>query len=183
MRQNHFIYGVDKKIQLYATFCILYISSSSCSTCFGQPCAHHQELTTASCYSLVLVCAVAEGRLSRPVGRQCVHGRTNCQPVLLVSGGVVYSTAYCVACVRGFSVQYSVLCSLCQAMQCTVQYRVFTVQYSVTYKTLQENIMYFTLYSTLYCTAQLNIVNTILYCTIYSTLYCTAQYNIQYTIL
>jgi len=29
------------------TFCILYFSSNSCSTCFGQPCAHHQELTTA----------------------------------------------------------------------------------------------------------------------------------------
>ena len=25
------------------TFCILYFSSNSCSTCFGQPCAHHQE--------------------------------------------------------------------------------------------------------------------------------------------
>ena len=29
------------------TFCILYFSSNSCSTCFGQPCTHHQELTTA----------------------------------------------------------------------------------------------------------------------------------------
>ena len=46
-------------------FCILYFSSNSCSTCFGQPCAHHQELTTAWCYSLVLVCAVAVGRMSR----------------------------------------------------------------------------------------------------------------------
>ena len=35
--------SVDKMI----TFCILYFSSNSCSTCFGQPCAHHQELTTA----------------------------------------------------------------------------------------------------------------------------------------
>ena len=41
---------------------------TSCSTCFRQPCAHHQELTTAWCYSLVLVCAVAAGRWSRPVG-------------------------------------------------------------------------------------------------------------------
>jgi hypothetical protein len=49
---------VDKKNQLDATFCILYFSSKSCSTCFGQPCAHHRELTTALCYSLVLVCAV-----------------------------------------------------------------------------------------------------------------------------
>ena len=24
-----------------------HVSSNSCSTCFGQPCAHHQELTTA----------------------------------------------------------------------------------------------------------------------------------------
>jgi len=40
-------------------FCIHYFSSNSCSTCFGQPCAHHQELTTAWCNCLVLVCAVA----------------------------------------------------------------------------------------------------------------------------
>ena len=37
----------DKETQLDVTFCILYFSSNSCSTCFGQPCAHHQELTTA----------------------------------------------------------------------------------------------------------------------------------------
>ena len=61
--------GVDKKNQLDVIFCILYFSSNSCSTCFGQPCAHHQELTTVWCYSLVLVCAVAAGRLSRLVGR------------------------------------------------------------------------------------------------------------------
>ena len=59
---------VDKKNQLDVTFCILYFSSNSCSTCFGQTCDHHQELTTAWCYNLVLVCAVAAGRLSRPVG-------------------------------------------------------------------------------------------------------------------
>ena len=39
--------GVDKKNQLDVTFCILYFSSNSCSTSFGQPCAHHQELMTA----------------------------------------------------------------------------------------------------------------------------------------
>jgi hypothetical protein len=39
--------GVDKKNQLDVTFCTLYFSSNSCSTCFGQPCAHHQKLTTA----------------------------------------------------------------------------------------------------------------------------------------
>jgi len=39
--------SVDKKNQLDVTFCILYSSSNSYSTCFGQPCAHHQELTTA----------------------------------------------------------------------------------------------------------------------------------------
>ena len=51
-------YSVDKENQLDVTFCILYFSSNSCSTCFGHPCAHHQELTTAWCYSLVLLCAV-----------------------------------------------------------------------------------------------------------------------------
>ena len=56
---------VDKKNQLDVTFCILYFSSNSCSTCFVQRCAHHQELTTAWCYSLVLVCAVAAGRWLR----------------------------------------------------------------------------------------------------------------------
>ena len=39
--------SVDKKNQLDVTFCILYFSSNSWSTCFGQPCAHHQELATA----------------------------------------------------------------------------------------------------------------------------------------
>ena len=58
-----------RKNQLDVTFCILYFSSNSCSTCFRRPCAHHQELTTAWWYSLVLVCAVAAGRLSSPVGR------------------------------------------------------------------------------------------------------------------
>jgi len=38
---------VDKKNQLDVTSCIVYFSSNSCSTCLGQPCAHHQELTTA----------------------------------------------------------------------------------------------------------------------------------------
>jgi len=38
---------MDKKNELDVTFCILYFSSNSWSTCFGQPCAHHQELTTA----------------------------------------------------------------------------------------------------------------------------------------
>jgi len=42
-----FKFIVNKKNQLDVTFCILYFSSTSCSTCFGQPCAHHQELTTA----------------------------------------------------------------------------------------------------------------------------------------
>ena len=41
------IFIVDKKNQLDITFCILYFSSNSCSTCFGQPCAHNQELTIA----------------------------------------------------------------------------------------------------------------------------------------
>ena len=66
---NNNIISVDKKNQQDVTFCILYFSSNSCWTCFGQPCTHHQELTTAWCYSLVLVCAVAAGRWSGPVGR------------------------------------------------------------------------------------------------------------------
>ena len=67
--RRHATDSVDKKNQLDVTFCILYFSSNSWSTCFGQSCAHHQELTTAWCYSLVLVCAVAAGRWSSPVGR------------------------------------------------------------------------------------------------------------------
>ena len=39
--------SVDKEKHLDVTFCIIYFSSNSCSTCFGQPCAHHQVLTTA----------------------------------------------------------------------------------------------------------------------------------------
>ena len=66
--EKYFKISVDNN-QLDVTFCILYFSSHNCSTCFGQTCAHHQELTTAWCYSLVLVCAVAAGRLSSPVGR------------------------------------------------------------------------------------------------------------------
>ena len=65
LRPNSMVKSVDKKNQLDVTFCILYFSSNSCSTCFGQPCAHHQQLTTAWCYSLVLLCAVPAGRLSR----------------------------------------------------------------------------------------------------------------------
>jgi len=41
------VFCVDKKNQLDVTFCVLYFSSNRCSTCFEQPCAHHQELTTA----------------------------------------------------------------------------------------------------------------------------------------
>jgi len=36
-----------RKTNWMSLFCIHYFSSNSCSTCFGQPCAHHQELTTA----------------------------------------------------------------------------------------------------------------------------------------
>ena len=45
--KSNIIFDVYKKNQLDVTFCILYFSSNSCSTCFWQPCAHHQELTTA----------------------------------------------------------------------------------------------------------------------------------------
>jgi len=41
------VFVMDKKNQLDVTFCILYFSSNSYSTYFGQPCAHHQELTIA----------------------------------------------------------------------------------------------------------------------------------------
>jgi hypothetical protein len=47
MKWNVMINCVDKKNQVDVTFCILYFFSNSCSTCFGQPCAHYQELTTA----------------------------------------------------------------------------------------------------------------------------------------
>ena len=60
-------YSVDEKNQLVVTFCILYFSYNNCSTCSGQPCAHHQKLTTAWYYSLVMVCAVTAGRLSSPL--------------------------------------------------------------------------------------------------------------------
>ena len=52
-------FRVDKKNQLDVTFCILYFFSNSCSTCFGQPCAHHQELTTAWCF--LCVCSFGHG--------------------------------------------------------------------------------------------------------------------------
>ena len=68
IKRSKKMFSVDKKNQLDVTFCIFYFSYKSCSTCFGQPCAHHQELTTAWCYSLVFVCAVAAGRWSSPVG-------------------------------------------------------------------------------------------------------------------
>jgi len=47
LSRDNLSFSVDKKNLLDVTFCILYFSSNSCSTCFGQPCAHHQELTTA----------------------------------------------------------------------------------------------------------------------------------------
>jgi len=53
-RTNYYNYNIVARMgdrrganRLDVTFCILYISSNSCSTCFGQPFAHHQELTTA----------------------------------------------------------------------------------------------------------------------------------------
>ena len=55
------------QMSLFVFFISLLIVAQHVS---GQPRAHHQELTTAWCYySLVLVCAVAAGRLSSPVGR------------------------------------------------------------------------------------------------------------------
>jgi len=43
------VWGEDKINQPDVTFRILYFSSNSYSTCFGQPCAHHQQLTTVWC--------------------------------------------------------------------------------------------------------------------------------------
>jgi len=54
--------------QLDVTFVLSFIFSfTSRSTCFGQPCAHLQELHSviATCW----YCAVAAGRLSEPVSR------------------------------------------------------------------------------------------------------------------
>ena len=46
----HRYFNVDKKPTRCHFWVILYFSFTSCSTCFGQPCAHLQELTTALCY-------------------------------------------------------------------------------------------------------------------------------------
>ena len=78
-----YCFSVDTKNQLDVTFCILYFSSNSCSTCFGQPCAHHQELTTAWFYSLVLVCAVAAGRYQVRLAGSASYGRTTCQLLMM----------------------------------------------------------------------------------------------------
>ena len=69
----NFIQRGLKKNQLDVTFCILYFSSNSCSTCFGQPCAYHQELTTAWCYSLVLVCAVVDTTRTPPQNKPDIY--------------------------------------------------------------------------------------------------------------
>ena len=50
---NNYMYTVDKKNQLDVTFCILYLSSNSCSTCFGQPCAH-LSVCLSVCLSIYL---------------------------------------------------------------------------------------------------------------------------------
>jgi hypothetical protein len=47
IRETPYHFQCRQKNQLDVNFCILYFSSNSFSTCFGQPCAHHQELTTA----------------------------------------------------------------------------------------------------------------------------------------
>ena len=39
--QTRKYFSVDKKNQLDVTFCILYFSSNSCSTCFGRPWTHY----------------------------------------------------------------------------------------------------------------------------------------------
>jgi len=54
--------GQDRLARSVSTSLLLVLNM------FRAQCAHHQELTTAWFYSIVLVCAVASGRLSRPVG-------------------------------------------------------------------------------------------------------------------
>ena len=51
--KTNIYFSVDKKNELDVTFCILYFSSNSCSTCFGQPpCSHgtyqHEAITSCS---------------------------------------------------------------------------------------------------------------------------------------
>ena len=69
--------------QLDVTFCILYFSSNSCSTCFGQPCAHHQELklrdVIASCWYVPWLQGGCQVLL---IGSASMHGRTTWQPDL-----------------------------------------------------------------------------------------------------
>ena len=73
-------------------FCILYFSCTSCATCFGQPCAQHQELTTAWCYSRVLVCAVT----IRGVTQICltVNGRCVVMRVVVGDGETTTTTTH-----------------------------------------------------------------------------------------
>ena len=87
-------FSVDKKNQLDVTFCILYFSSNSCSTHFGQPRAHHQKLTTVWCYSLVLVCAVTKCGVTQiclTVSGLCVDMRVFMVLVSLLYVGLVHS--------------------------------------------------------------------------------------------
>ena len=90
-------------------FLILYFSSNSCSTSFGQPCTHHQELTTAWCYSLVLVCAMAAGRLAGsasngPTNRSwqpsCSHGTYQHEAITSRSRQLLMMPESCWAAIR-----------------------------------------------------------------------------------
>ena len=80
--QVHYcLYKVCIKKPTRCHFCVVYFSSTSCSTCFGQPCAHHQELTTAWCYSLVLVCTLVSAVMNLRVPWNAGNFLTSCKPV------------------------------------------------------------------------------------------------------
>ena len=53
--------GGQDRLAVDVTFCILYFSSNSCSTCFGQPCAHHQELATVMLITTLVISSCKDG--------------------------------------------------------------------------------------------------------------------------
>jgi hypothetical protein len=83
--QNTYNLSVDKKNQLDVTFCILYFSSNSCSTCSGNhaPIIRSWRLrdVIASCWYVPWLQGGCQDRLA---GSASI-GRTACQPVLTTS--------------------------------------------------------------------------------------------------
>ena len=71
--------SVDKKKQLDVTFLFII----SLLVVFQHVSGNHVPIIRSwRLRDVVASCTLATERLSRPVGRQCVHGRTTCQPVL-----------------------------------------------------------------------------------------------------